>query len=116
MKKKFYKVYCCFYGCSSKEVIVEEHTGELRLDKNHPRLYFERLKRSCIGFECLNKIMFATEKEAKKQAKILNDKKISGLEWEKWVLEMEDKTHWLTLQEFQELNLQELREDKDKSE
>lgn len=109
MEKRFYKVYCCFYGCSINQVIVEEHTGELRLDKGHPRLYFERLKCSCIGFECFNKIMFATEEEAKKQAKTLNDKKISSLEWEKWVREMKERKYWLTSEQVKELNLEEVR-------
>ena len=108
MNKKFYKVYCCFYGCSTNQVFVSEHIGELRLDKGHPRLYFERLKHSCIGLECMNKIMFKTKNEAENQAQTLNAKKTSGLEWEKWVREMKERKHWLTLEQVKELNLEEI--------
>jgi len=108
MKKKFYRVYHCFYGCCSNQVIVEEHIGELRLDKGHPRLYFERLKRSCTGLECMNKIMFKTKIEAENQAQILNSKKTTGLYWEKWVREMKERKYWLTLEQVKELHLEEI--------
>ncbi len=113
MDKKFYKVYCCFYGVSINQVVVYEHIGELRLDKGHPRLYFERLKHSCIGFECMNKIMFKTKSEAENQAQTLNSKNISSLEWEKWVREMKERKHWLTPEQVKELNLEEIEVGKD---
>jgi len=108
MKKKFYRVYCCFYGCLSNQVVVEEHIGELRLDKDHPRLYFERLKHSCTGLECMGKIMFKTKSEAENQAQNLNSKKITGLEWEKWVREIKERKYWLTFEQVKELNLEEI--------
>ena len=111
MEKKLYKVYCCFYGGSINQVVVYEHIGELRLDKNHPRLYFERLKNSCIGLECMNKIMFRTKEEAENQAQTLNAKKTTGLEWEKWVREMKERKHWLNSEQVKELNLEEIEVD-----
>lgn len=111
MEKKLYKVYCCFYGGSINQVVVYEHIGELRLDKGHPRLYFERLKRSCIGLECMNKLMFKTKEEAENQAQTLNAKKTTGLEWEKWVREMKDRKHWLNSEQVKELNLEEIEVD-----
>ena len=111
MEKKLYKVYCCFYGGSINQVVVYEHIGELRLDKGHPRLYFARLKRSCIGLECMNKIMFKTKEEAENQAQTLNAKKTTGLEWEKWVREMKERKHWLNSEQVKELNLEEIEVD-----
>lgn len=108
MEKKLYKVYCCFYACSDNQVIVHEQIGELRLNKGHPRLYFERLKRSCIGLECMNKIMFKTKSEAENQAQNLNSNKTTGFEWEKWVREMVERKYWLTSEQVKELNLEEI--------
>jgi len=105
MEKQLYKVYCCFYAGSDNKVIVEEQVGELRIDKDHPRLYFEKLKHSCIGFECFNKIMFNTRAAADQQAKILNDKKMDVFEWEEWVREMKDRSNWLTLSQAKEIEI-----------
>ncbi len=113
MEKKFYRVYCCFYGCSINQVVVSEYIGELRLDKSHPRLYFERLKRSCIGLECMNKIMFKTKNEAENQAQILNSKRLTSLEWGEWVREMKERKHWLTPEQVKELNLEEIEVEED---
>lgn len=108
MKKKFYKVYCCIYGGSINQVVVSEHIGELRLDKNHPRLYFERLKRSCIGLECMNKIMFKTKIEAENQVQLLNSRMTTSIEWGKWVREIKERKHWLTTEQVKELSLEEV--------
>jgi len=105
MDKRLYKIYCCFYACSSEQVVVSEHVGEIRIDKGHPRIYFERLKHSCIGFECFNKIMFSTRTAADQQAKLLNDKKISGLEWEKCVREMQNRSNWVTLEQAKDIEI-----------
>lgn len=95
------KVYCCFLDLD--KIIVEEHIGKLRIDKNHPRIYFPKLKHSCIGLECFNKIMFKTKEEAEAQANKLQE--ITWQEWEAWIKEIKDRKNWLTIEQVKTLNL-----------